>query len=402
MARNKKIAKKMRNVVGQTPRGADFFPRDKVIQKIYRRLESGANIFMAAPRRVGKTSIMRAMEDAPREGYHFIYVITESIHDVEEYYHKLLTAVLSSEAMSTLAKKREGLKNQLQDLLRDMNISIKLPWVEVDLNKDQEKKTYQASFEQLLAKLDIGNDTIVIMIDEFPQTVENIREKHGSAVAEMFLRLNREQRQTTHSKIRFILTGSIGLPAVVKKLTSDSVINDLNVVEIPALDEQEAQQLAISLLRSYSIQFDPDIIPYLLQKLKWLIPFHVQLAAQELIDIFESTEQPLTRPDVDRAFKSVLNLRNDIYFNHYFIRLSTSFPQAEHHAFALALLNRAALQEHVSLETVKELAGRLTEQERESVLEALLYDGYLVQENGRGYRFHSALLQQWWIKKSNV
>jgi len=49
----------MRNIVGPTPRGENFFPRDKIIKRIYRRLDSGSNIFMAAPRRVGKTAIMR-------------------------------------------------------------------------------------------------------------------------------------------------------------------------------------------------------------------------------------------------------------------------------------------------------------------------------------------------------
>lgn len=394
----------MRNVVGQTPRGEDFFPRDKIIAKIYRHLDAGAHLFLAAPRRVGKTSIMRAMEDHPREGYHFVYVITESVHDVEEYYSKVLTAVLASDAMGTLAKKREGLKKQIQDLLGDLSVNIKLPWgVEASLNADgkKESKTFQATFEEILARLDTGNDTIVIMVDEFPQTVENIREKHGNLIAEQFLRINREQRQTTNAKIRFILTGSIGLPAVVKKLTSDSVINDLTVVEIPALSEEEARQMANRLLDAYNIQYQPAMIDYLLQKLKWLIPFHVQLSVHELIDVYESKEQPLDVSDVDKAFKSVLHLRNDIYFNHYYTRLGESFPQKEHEQFALDLLQYAATHDWASPDVVRELSKNLLAQEREAIIEALLYDGYLVADNGKGYRFHSALLQQWWTKKSN-
>lgn len=40
----------MKNIVGQTPRGQDFFPRDAIINRIYRRLDGGAHIFLAAPR----------------------------------------------------------------------------------------------------------------------------------------------------------------------------------------------------------------------------------------------------------------------------------------------------------------------------------------------------------------
>ncbi len=250
----------MRNVVGQTPRGADFFPRNAIINKIYRRLEAGANIFMAAPRRVGKTSIMRAMEDTPREGFHFVYIITEFIHDVEDYYHKLLTGLLNSEAISKLAKKKESIRNLISDVAG--NIHIKIAWLELGIQKEGERHSYQVSFEKLLAQLDTGEDTIVIMIDEFPQTVENIREKHGARIAELFLRLNREQRQKSNSRIRFILTGSIGLPAVVKKLTSTSVINDLNVVEIPPLSEEEAQKLATQMttLRNVASIYNPDLL----------------------------------------------------------------------------------------------------------------------------------------------
>jgi uncharacterized protein len=395
----------MRNVLGQTPRGTDFFPRDKVIAKIYRSLEAGNNLFLAAPRRVGKTSIMRALEDNPREGYHFVYITTESVRDVEEYYTKLLSEVLSSKAMGNLAKKRDGIKKQVSDLLSRVSISIKLPWGgEAKLNaaEQAESKSTQIAFEELLSRLDTGDDTIVIMVDEFPQTVENIRDQHGNAEAERFLRLNREQRQTTNAKIRFILTGSIGLPAVVKKLTSDSVINDLSVIEIPPLSEEEARQMALTLLTYYKVPCEPSVIDALLVKLKWLVPFHIQLSIHELIDIHETEERPLEVADVERAFKSVLNLRNDFYFNHYFIRLEEAFPKAEQRRFAHAMLYQAAHHDWVTPDMVPQLAKDISLQEREAVMEALVYDGYLTSDNGKGYRFHSALLQQWWVKKGSL
>ena len=58
----------MKNIVGQTPRGDDFFKRDNIVKKIYRRLEAGNHLFLSAPRRAGKTSIMRYLEDYPQEG----------------------------------------------------------------------------------------------------------------------------------------------------------------------------------------------------------------------------------------------------------------------------------------------------------------------------------------------
>jgi uncharacterized protein len=64
----------MKNIVGQTPRGADFYPREAIVNRIYRRLDSGNHLYLSAPRRSGKTSIMLAMEDNPRAGYIFTYL----------------------------------------------------------------------------------------------------------------------------------------------------------------------------------------------------------------------------------------------------------------------------------------------------------------------------------------
>ncbi len=59
----------MKNIVGQTPRGRNFFPRPKLMKLLDRRLASGANVYMAAPRRMGKTAIMRYLEDNPQDAY---------------------------------------------------------------------------------------------------------------------------------------------------------------------------------------------------------------------------------------------------------------------------------------------------------------------------------------------
>ena len=97
----------MKNIGGHTPRGKDFFPRDQIIERIYRRLDSGSHIFISAPRRAGKTSIMRYLEDFPREGYAFVYVSVEDIEDSESYFKLLSEELLESKAISKLAKASE-------------------------------------------------------------------------------------------------------------------------------------------------------------------------------------------------------------------------------------------------------------------------------------------------------
>ncbi len=389
----------MKNVVGQTPRGEDFFPREGIINKIYRRLESGAHVFLAAPRRVGKTSIMRYMEDHPRPGFHFVYIITESAHDSEAFYQKLLDELLKSAALTNLAKQKEKVSGLVKSIIEKVE-KVKIAGIEVNLQR-KAAETYQAAFEKFIAEYNEGENMLVIMVDEFPQTVENIKIKHGEAEAQTFLRLNREQRQQANQNVRFIYTGSIGLPAVVKKLTSTSVINDLNVVDILPLTPEEAEDLTQRLLNRYQVKYKPEMVGYLLGKIKWLIPFHIQLAAQELIDVFETTNQPLDEASVDRAFAQLLNVRNDIYFEHYYTRLELAFPKSQH-GFITTLLDRLAKQDSLSQDAMNALAAKYQLSDSlEAILEALVYDGYFhFDKSINAYRFNSYLLQSWWDKKN--
>lgn len=389
----------MKNIVGQTPRGQDFFPRDAIINRIYRRLDGGAHIFLAAPRRVGKTSIMRFLEDNPRKGYYFVYVITESAHSSEEFFQRLLEEVLKSPAIGQLAKKKENIASLVKQVIGRIE-RIKFPWLEVDMERRKEE-TFQASFENLIREYDKEEGTLVIMIDEYPQTVENIKITHGQEEAVRFLRLGREQRQRADAGIRFLYTGSIGLPSVVKKLTSTSVINDLNVIDINPLSVAEARNFTQILLDNYQVQYSPVAIDYLLETINWLIPFHIQLAVQELIDVYENTAQPLEQGSVDQAISQLLNVRNDIYFEHYFARLKSIF-HGPAYQFATAFLNQLANTTTKAAQAVREQAKQFeVEDVLDTVLSSLEYDGYIhFDPSQKLYRFNSYLLQQWWDKKN--
>jgi len=388
----------MKNIVGQTPRGKDYFQRDYLIKRIYRRLEAGNNIFISAPRRVGKTSIMRHLQDKARKDYHFIYIITESIDNSEDYFRKLLEELLRSKVIKQITKISEQSKNLISNILDRLKSLSIAGLVEFELNGGQ-ASSYQKEFEKLLNKLETKDLQIVIMVDEFPQTVENIRIKSGNEFALEFLRINREQRQQANAQIKFMLTGSIGLPVIVKKLGSLQLINDLNMVEIPPLNEEEATEMTQRLLRNYGVKYSQAVIPYLLKKLHWLIPFHIQLAAQEIIDIHEITGSTLGPQSIDQAFERIANHRNDIYFDSYYSRLSQGF-HGKTLEFVLLLLKSLAQQNVIKRTKLKELAQTLEiEGELNQILDSLMYDGYINNHlNSQEYRFNSSILKLWWQK----
>lgn len=391
----------MKNIVGQTPRGDNFFPREKLIKQIYRRLEGGSTVFLSAPRRVGKTSIMRFLQDHSEESYHFIYITTESVDSTEEFFRKLLEELLRDDIVKKISSLSERSKKLINDLLGRVK-SLNIPGFSVEIAGEQ-GISYQAEFEELLTKIDTQSIRVVIMIDEFPQTLENIRQKSGPEDAKDFLRANRGIRQKSSEGIQFIYTGSIGLPIVVKKLDSLELINDLNIVEVPPLSVSEAKNLLYQLFKEYGVHIEPSAVEHLIKKIHWLIPFHLQLAAQEIIDIYEVKAVTISSQHVDQAFERITNSRNDVYFDSYYSRLKKSFSP-DQLAFTLDLLSQLASKDEIHISEITSLAKQHNSSSHlDSILESLTYDGYINNLiNHDVYRFNSSILKMWWKKyKSN-
>ena len=59
----------MRNIIGPPVVGDDLYGRDYELARLWEHLENGEHILMLAPRRVGKTSLMLELKQAPRDNW---------------------------------------------------------------------------------------------------------------------------------------------------------------------------------------------------------------------------------------------------------------------------------------------------------------------------------------------
>ena len=390
----------MRNQIGQAVSGADFFDRPNVIRKIRRSLRNGNQVYLSAPRRVGKTSIMNFLLDNPEADEQFVYVITQSIDDANAFYRELAKAVMESPAFGKVSKASETLKKVVKGLLEHVTLKVSLPGFEVSTNNSQ-PLNFQLEFEKLLEALDLDGLRLVIQVDEFTETLDNVLNTQGKEPARRFLQSFRElmhNRKLT-GKVQFLLTGSIGLQPLVKKLESSDLINHLHVVDIPPLSDDEAADLLRRLLDEARVEMPDEPLRRVLTKIEWLMPFHVQLLAQELIDVYESTDRPLDDALADRAFDQIFHHRNKIYFEQYYERLKKRLGAGSDTKFAHAVLERAALNATVGKAEAHDLAVKhgVTAEHR-ATLESLVYDGYLHETPAGAYRFNSSILKTWWKK----
>lgn len=387
----------IRNIVGAAPRGSDFFPRPDVVRLIYRRLDTDGHLNIEAPRRVGKTAVMRYLEDNPEQGYEFKYIITQAIYDPADFYELLLDSLSNFRSISN--KTADAISNLLKEIKSFQVLGNKIDFHE--RNKDYLKRC-----KSIIKNFSTTNTKVVLMIDEFPQAVENISQGKGESEARKFLHANRELREEASSTIRFLYTGSLGLKPLCSKLGAIDALNSLCTIKMGALSRAEASSLCEKVLTCAHVPFEPEAVVHLLQKIHWLIPFHIQLTLQELIDEIDGGVPIIDIPAIDRAIEKIAHRRNDHYFEHYHTRILKMFPkETAEYRFVKNTLKALSQNEIFPKDAVYLLAKENGLSEGvDRILNILEYDGYIHEENidtAVQYRFTSLLLRIWWQRNMN-
>jgi len=379
----------MKNSLGNPARGEAFYDRTLEIKKIYRVLNASTSIYLSAPRRVGKTSILKYLEEFPKSNNYFIYVITESVDDSNDFFKVIFEAVINSDAIKKLQQISTSITSFIAGLMGKVKTIYK-----VELREGEESDYYEILVE-LFSHIKAEHGRVIIMIDEFPQTIQNILDKNGAAAAESFIQKNRELRHDKHTqeKINFIYTGSVSLFPMIEKVTSLTSINDIKTVEVNPLTRDEALDFVGRLMEDEECKLSEGLINYVLDKVQWLIPFHLQLIQQEIIDVYESKGGEIDATDIDKAYDQIVHTRNKPQFEPYFSRLAKIFKGNEYD-FVLDVLMFIALKDEIDNKVLTDKSVKYKVIDLKNTMNILEGDGYLFKTE-EVYRYTSPILQLW-------
>lgn len=382
----------MRIQTGNPVSGDDFFKREYLIDKAWDLIESGSHILIAAPRRVGKTSLMYYLRDNPKENFIFLYLITQSINNENEFFRRMVNKVLKTDFVKGSQKVLAFLETHKPTIKK-----VGPDGVEFGVS---EKHDYLDMLTRILKATACEEKKLIIMLDEFPETLENIIEDEGENAGRHFLQSNRELRHDSEvcDNVQFIYTGSIGLENVVSKLNVIETINDLTRLKIPPLQKGEAIELIGLLTENVPFELSSKLIDYILQKIEWFIPFYIQLVVQELKFLYRD-EKPksITKNIIDQAFNKMLEQRN--HFEHWHTRLRTAL-MGDDYNFVKELLNIASEKDTISSNEIFNLAVKYgLEASFKDLVGSLVYDGYINNEDdSHVYHYNSPILRMWWRK----
>ncbi len=385
-----------KTIAGSVAEGEKYFRREGIENKLWREIEKGNHILFSAPRRVGKSSIMKFIAEHPREGYACVYENISTDGTKEEFYKRLLSLLLKQTKHPTLQK----LWNQLKGSVAIEKVST--DGIELCLGQ----RNYKQAILDIIPKLKEHNEKIVLLLDEFPDVIKNISENpnEGPDAAVDVLQTLRSIRHNERFREHFVLVlaGSIGLAHVIKSIDRPAVINDLYEQNLPALSnkmpegksQSEADRFIEHLVNGASMQVDGVCRKYLLEKLNQAIPFYIQLIVEKCNDLlFDDERTQLSIADINNAWNKVLE--DHRHFADADQRLHKYFPND--YPYFLEILQKCAHNGEISIQEVFDVATghKIGSDYKGKIDDVLIKDGYLVQ-NEMKFTFVSPLLQAWW------
>ena len=395
--------------IGSPASGANFYKRPRLIAQLLRALRRD-NVAFLGPRRTGKTSCLLEIQANP-DGFLPLLLNLENHDSVEAWLNDMVRALrdLLEKPTTQFSKFKDHAGGLLDRLSK-----ISVPGIgSVDLATKTIEAPWRKSADELAALLEEANLPILFLLDEFPTFLNLVAKKKSAAEVEAVLNWFRAVRHRLKDRqVRFLVTGSIGLKGVVRKLKLAMSVNDFDTHEIPPLSAEEALDFLLTLAKDQQVLLEKIGGAHILCLLGANWPILLQLFIAEIQDAGLAEAPSMLQ--LDQLYQSrLVNGGRNQYCESMWDRLSLVFPVAGEIRPAHEILKATCRNEngltredfeliHARLipdQTLRALAA----EELDYVIETLKHDGYLIQEiaGEQRTRFASNILRDFWRRKTN-
>src|SRR5258708_15775769 len=156
----------------------------------------------------------------PRSGYLPVYLNVEDVRDPEVFCSTLISAVLEHSSLRTIVSGMKGLQEKFVDFFSKRIRNIKTDVLEIEL-RDLVRDSWGAVTRKLILEMEKSTETVLFIIDEFPQLIDNVARAHQDDAARSFLQWFRSLRMKQKDELRryrFVLGGSTSIDLSLRRL----------------------------------------------------------------------------------------------------------------------------------------------------------------------------------------
>lgn len=374
-------------IIGSAAEGARYFKRTKVEKKILSQLRKGVFVHFTAPRRVGKTSVLKSLAKQEHENLICVFENIESDRTTDDLYKRLIGLI---EQACTL---EQGMWAKTWSYLKTKKITgVSLEGISLE----HHGVNYKDLFLSLVDAIQENDTKIILLVDEFPDVIANIKRNESNEDALDVLNTLRSIRQRESFKNAFglVLSGSIGLTHVVRSIGRPKLINDLAIVNLETLNDGQFDDFIYFLIDGATLDIPQAVQNYIKERLQQFIPYYIQLIVEQGDELTDDEDRiELTIEDVDRIYVA-LTKDNDKFID-WVDRIKDYY--AEEYPFLKEVLTIASHREKINIQAIANVANKTKQDGYEELIhQVLIKDGYLFKTSESDYAFASPLLRDWW------
>jgi len=395
---------KLQRNVGNWVEGKDFWDRERELKNLIELLQEDANVLITAPRRIGKTSLIR--ETARRMDNKYICLLID-LQKCDSPVDAVTELSIATKAYKPLWNKtKETFENILKtvkgnvDTLGIDKLSIKL--------RDSISNDWKTKGNQICDIMSTSGIPVIIFLDEFPLLVNRLLKgpnfmltPERLSITEEFLSWIRAITIQYKKKLRLVITGSIGLEPILRQAGLSSTMNTFTPFEITSWDRKTASGCLQALANNYGLIFEDQTKDKIIDLIECCIPHHVQMFFSYIYDDCKRRNNMKCKPkDAERIYNaSMLSTRGHAELSTYEERLKVVLGENTL-PLALELLTEAAVTGKLTTQTAKILLNdfppekEYTDDTLREVLSILEHDGYLKKKE-KHYVFISKLVRDW-------
>jgi hypothetical protein len=394
--------RRTRSLVGQIPDPDELYGREGFIDHLWRLID-GNNILLLAPRRFGKSGVMRHVLLRARSNFLPLSFELEDVDSPEEFVWRVTRELLRHDKLRSLLSTAKRLPKALAGWVKDTVDEAEFEGAKIKFKADI-KEDWREAARRMLTELEKADMTIIFLFDEFPAMLDRLIEKQGEPVARDFLawfRTVRLAQKDVLRRHRFIVAGSVGIDQILRKLGAADKLVDFARLTVEPLDESPAQALASDLARSCSINCDDAIIGKLFELIGAPVPYFIHIFMSQIAQLPLAQRRNLTVANLERIYKDrVLGPTCRHYFDHYSRRLQRYGKTGEKAALAVlrAVASHGRISRPALFDIYRKARGKAaSDQAFDELMADLEYDWYLrLDTDTNEFYFRLKVMQDWW------
>lgn len=373
---------------------ADVVGRDVLVAAMFAQLQT-QSLLVVAERRMGKTHVLHKLRAEAAPDWLVLFRDVEDVRSAAEFVRYV---VADLEPHFGKVKQFRDWLNAIVGEAGGMQVGpLKLP----NFPAAHWKKVLQdaVTYIQTLP----GHKRIIFLWDELPWMLQKIAQSTPQDAMELMdvLRALRQQ----NDKVRMVYTGSIGLHHIIRQLKAQGYnnepTNDMQVVEVPALQPEDAQRLSENLLIALEPAGVPPELADALAHSVDCMPYYIHHVANALLKQPALRGAALTPERIAKEVETIIRSPHDPWNLEHFESRTVEYYGTQRDA-CLALLDTCAMHDdgieiQDAIRSVKAAHPEINPNDWLTLTRLLQRDHYLVRDEQTGrLRFKFGVILRWW------